>query len=272
MDQTVDEVTAGLIIGVGSVAGTIMVTLIQRNHQKKVAKDNMEIARANLKKDLRLHYDEIKNERDSKAFDYQMQFLREIHVDLSHINFDYSTTGDCIHASSETGLDDHHRNYIQNVRSLDKVQATVDINYPQISAKIHKIKGQANLYWGHRREVIIGDRGESQTDENHWRIPQLEIQKACDNIAELVGDIHREISKIAEDLRENFCTVQLDEPKDLDAEVILPSILWRSWWALLLGSLFGVLLLAPESNFAIRLREIFYTLQDSTVSILDTLF
>ena len=139
-----------------------------------------------------------------------MQFLGEIHIALSRIDFDYSTTGDYIHASSGTDLDEHHKKYIQNVRSLDKVQAAVDINYPELSSKVHEIKGQANLYWGNCREIIIGDKEGSQADEDHWRRPQTEAQKACSKIAELVGDIHREISKIAEDLRESFGTVQLD--------------------------------------------------------------
>ncbi len=43
----------------------------------------------------------------------------------------------------------------------------------------------------------------------------------------------------------------------------------KFWWGIFFGALIGVLLLAPESNFSNRVRELFYTLQDSVVAVLD---
>lgn len=192
-----------------------------------------------------------------------MKFLREIHLELSHINFDYSTTGDYILASSKTKLEEYHRKYIENVRSLDRVQAAVDMNYPQLSSKVKNIHGQANLYWGHRRTIIIGDQEESGMPEDHWKLPQLELQKACDNIAVLVGDIHKEISNIAETLRQKFGNIQMEEPEYPEPEVMLTSVYKVSWWAVFIGALLGVLLLAPDSNFAHNLRDLFLAFQES---------
>ena len=43
----------------------------------------------------------------------------------------------------------------------------------------------------------------------------------------------------------------------------------KFWWGIFFGALIGVLLLAPESNFSLQVRNLFYTLQDSVVAILD---
>jgi hypothetical protein len=43
----------------------------------------------------------------------------------------------------------------------------------------------------------------------------------------------------------------------------------KFWWGIFFGALIGVLLLAPESNFSHQVRNLFYTLQDSVVAILD---
>jgi hypothetical protein len=43
----------------------------------------------------------------------------------------------------------------------------------------------------------------------------------------------------------------------------------KFWWGVFFAALIGVLLLAPESNFSNRIRELFYTLQDSFVAWLD---
>lgn len=43
----------------------------------------------------------------------------------------------------------------------------------------------------------------------------------------------------------------------------------KFWWGVFFGALIGVLLLAPESNFSNRVRDLFYTLQDSVVAVLD---
>lgn len=47
---------------------------------------------------------------------------------------------------------------------------------------------------------------------------------------------------------------------------------WRLkkfWWGIFFGALIGVLLLAPDSSFSHRIRDVFYTLQDSAVAVLD---
>lgn len=51
-----DVATAGLIGAALTVIGNLANNLTQRSHQKKVAMDNLQMARANLKKDLQLHY------------------------------------------------------------------------------------------------------------------------------------------------------------------------------------------------------------------------
>lgn len=43
----------------------------------------------------------------------------------------------------------------------------------------------------------------------------------------------------------------------------------RFWWGIFFGVVIGVLLLAPESNFSYRVRELFFTLQSSIVAVLD---
>lgn len=43
----------------------------------------------------------------------------------------------------------------------------------------------------------------------------------------------------------------------------------KFWWGIFFGALIGVLLLAPESNFSNRARDLFYTLQYSVVAVLD---
>lgn len=43
----------------------------------------------------------------------------------------------------------------------------------------------------------------------------------------------------------------------------------KFWWGIFFGALIGVLLLAPESNFSNRVRDLFYTLQHSVVAVLD---
>jgi serine phosphatase RsbU (regulator of sigma subunit) len=43
----------------------------------------------------------------------------------------------------------------------------------------------------------------------------------------------------------------------------------KFWWGIFFGALIGVLLLAPESNFSNRVRDLFYTLQDTVVVLLD---
>jgi len=43
----------------------------------------------------------------------------------------------------------------------------------------------------------------------------------------------------------------------------------KFWWGIFFGALIGVLLLAPESNFSNRVRDLFFTLQDSVVAVLD---
>lgn len=43
----------------------------------------------------------------------------------------------------------------------------------------------------------------------------------------------------------------------------------KFWWGIFFGALIGVLLLAPESNFSNRVRDLFYTLQGSVVAVLD---
>jgi hypothetical protein len=40
------------------------------------------------------------------------------------------------------------------------------------------------------------------------------------------------------------------------------------WWGVALGALIGVILLAPDSEFSFRIRELFATLTDSVVAIL----
>lgn len=43
----------------------------------------------------------------------------------------------------------------------------------------------------------------------------------------------------------------------------------RLWWGIFFAALIGVPILAPESNFSYQLRNLFLTLQDSVVAILD---
>ena len=43
----------------------------------------------------------------------------------------------------------------------------------------------------------------------------------------------------------------------------------RFWWGIFFGVVIGVLLLASESNFSYRVRELFFTLQGSIVAVLD---
>ena len=43
----------------------------------------------------------------------------------------------------------------------------------------------------------------------------------------------------------------------------------KFWWGIFFGALIGVLLLAPESNFSNRVRDLFYTIQYALVDVLD---
>ncbi|MDH3663791.1 MAG: hypothetical protein OEU92_27890 [Alphaproteobacteria bacterium] len=59
---------------------------------------------------------------------------------------------------------------------------------------------------------------------------------------------------------------------EIDEESMGPVLVKRIFWSFSVTWLLGILLLAPESNFSNRLRELFYTIQDSIVGILGAVF
>ncbi|MDH3662760.1 MAG: hypothetical protein OEU92_22485, partial [Alphaproteobacteria bacterium] len=118
-----DPALIALISAIITAAVTVTITWLQINHQRY-------LARVNIRKDAALNYNKIANERNAKKFDHHMGILQEIHIALAQIGFDYSTSGEYIRAFSASDLNIHHENYVQNIRSLEKIKAAVDINYP----------------------------------------------------------------------------------------------------------------------------------------------
>ena len=68
-------------------------------------------------------------------------------------------------------INDHNERYVENIRSLDKCIAIVDINYPHLSESISNLYGQANKYWRHRWMFLINkDKDASQENSDFCKI------------------------------------------------------------------------------------------------------
>ncbi|WP_444922369.1 hypothetical protein ACJJID_08685 [Microbulbifer sp. CnH-101-G] len=176
-----------MYIFLGAIVGALAAYITARVTGKK----QLEIARLNAKKELKLQEDRLFDERLKSEVSLERRKLEILHVILSKIALENSQTMSFIQSDSNMELREFRERYLENCSRLHEAKAIVDIYYSEMSESISSIYGQSNIFWGYQEGVL---RTEIEKDREGYESNLGNVLKAGDEIAGDVKQLQYKIS------------------------------------------------------------------------------
>ena len=164
-----------LYLLLGAVIGAVVAYITA----KVTSRTQLEIARLQADKDIKLQQDRINDDRQRNELAIERTKLDVFHRTLSRIALENSQTMSYMQSSEKLAVELFRARYLENCDRLHEAMAIADIYYPAMSQMLREIYGQSNVFWGVQESVLRTDIG-----KNHdgWMAHFSEAKKAGDEI------------------------------------------------------------------------------------------
>lgn len=185
--------------GVGAAAAYITA--------KITTASQLNIARLNANKDIRLQEDRLFDERLKNELLTERGKLDVLHRTLSRIELENSQTMSYMQSEAKLGIEDFRQRYLENCDRLHESMAIVDIYYPRMSESLQKIYGQMNIFWGSQENLL---RTDIRTNKEGWNLLLSQVLDASKEIGKCTRQLKDEIAGHAKELSKNISKSTVD--------------------------------------------------------------
>lgn len=178
--------------------GAIFTAVIGYGAARLTSSVQLQIAKDNSEKDLKLQSDRLLDERLKAEVKLERDKLEILHRTLSRISFENSQTMSYIQ-STDTELSEFRARYIENCDRLHEALAITDLYYPSMSEGVREIFGQANRFWGFQEGVINIDVRENNPS---WMAHMEKVLDAGGKVNKRVENLQHKISGRGKELNQ----------------------------------------------------------------------
>ena len=170
--------------GIGAVAAYITA--------KVTTKGQLNIAKLNTDKDIKLQSDRLKDDRLRNEISIERNKLDVLHRTLSRIALENSQTMSYMQSEANLSIADFRTRFLENCERLHEAMAIVDIYYPQMSDALKQVYAQSNIFWGHQENLL---RTDIKTNPKSWSDTLTVVLKAGNDIEIKSSDLKYDISE-----------------------------------------------------------------------------
>ena len=157
--------------GIGAVAAYITA--------KVTTKGQLNIAKLNTDKDIKLQSDRLKDDRLRNEISIERNKLDVLHRTLPRIALENSQTMSYMQSEANLSIADFRTRFLENCERLHEAMAIVDIYYHQMSDALKQVYSQSNIFWGYQENLLHTN---IKTNPNGWNANLIKVLEAGDKI------------------------------------------------------------------------------------------
>ncbi|MDE1716250.1 hypothetical protein PWG14_27675 [Chromobacterium amazonense] len=183
------------------VAGAAVTALAAFVTAKITTGIQLDIARLNAEKDVKLQKDRLHDDRLKNELVVEREKLDILHRTLSRIQLENSQTMSYFQSQSNMNVESFRARYLDNCERFHESMAIVDIYYPKMRDDLYHIYGQMNIFWGNQENLL---RTDIKTNPDGWSSLLCKVLDAGEEISKRTRNLKDEITDRARKLKERI--------------------------------------------------------------------
>lgn len=183
------------------VAGAVVTALAAFVTAKITTGIQLDIARLNAEKDVKLQKDRLCDDRLRNELVLEREKLDVLHRTLSRIQLENSQTMSYFQSQSNMDVESFRVRYLDNCERFHESMAIVDIYYPNMREDLYHIYGQMNIFWGNQENLL---RTDIKVNPDGWGSLLLKVLDAGEEIGKRTRNLKSEIADRARKLKEKI--------------------------------------------------------------------
>jgi hypothetical protein len=183
------------------VAGAVVTALAAFVTAKITTGIQLDIARLNAEKDVKLQKDRLCDDRLRNELVLEREKLDVLHRTLSRIQLENSQTMSYFQSQSNMDVESFRVRYLDNCERFHESMAIVDIYYPNMREDLYHIYGQMNIFWGNQENLL---RTDIKVNPDGWGSLLLKVLDAGEEIGKRTRNLKGEIADRARKLKEKI--------------------------------------------------------------------